>query len=508
MGFFDNFPYTNFHELNLDWLLKEMLKLRSYVENYTALNNVSYAGVWDITKQYTQWAVVSNGDSTYMSKKPVPAGIAIENEEFWIHLADLDPRISGIISELDFMKQTNPKSNVKLYGAKGDGVADDTKAIKRAIIENKGGSVFFPAGTYRLNESLTVDGAFSLYGEGSDVSRLVWDNNISSGGLLFNMAMRNGTESDSVSVHDVYFGYAGDKDFTAITFNGAESVNERFTSRPIVRNVIVGPNDGYVITNGWNSAIELVNCNGAVVTESSLFGRVNSTGCGIKITSNKEPHGTEFLFDSLRFGGFGKGVFADVFEGIEIYESVFLTTEGVIAEGTANYPHLVISGCHFNTTSLGVNIVNCKECFVTNNLFYLSSKVETSCVTIGTSTKRFFFNNNIVSAEYSTTSVYPLVVRGVDGLVCDNRFICNGKPAILVQSPSSNVNFYGNSVENGALLADTTGAAKLGADAGRIVNRNHASELTYNNDIWIAPDGRMMFKFNDQIYVLQSNILS
>lgn len=40
---FENFPYTNFHELNLDWLLERMkalgidqAELKNYVDNYFA----------------------------------------------------------------------------------------------------------------------------------------------------------------------------------------------------------------------------------------------------------------------------------------------------------------------------------------------------------------------------------------------------------------------------------------------------------------------------------------
>lgn len=101
MGFFDSFPYSNQHTLNLDWLIKKQRELEEYIKQYTAVNHVAYAGVWDITKQYPQWAVVSNGDKSYMSNKPVPAGIPIDNKEYWLHLADLDPRIGGIIAELD-----------------------------------------------------------------------------------------------------------------------------------------------------------------------------------------------------------------------------------------------------------------------------------------------------------------------------------------------------------------------------------------------------------------------
>lgn len=51
--------------------------------------------------------------------------------------------------------------NVKLYGAKGDGVTDDTAAIQAAInaaVAAGGGVVFFPLGTYVLSSALSVTG--------------------------------------------------------------------------------------------------------------------------------------------------------------------------------------------------------------------------------------------------------------------------------------------------------------------------------------------------------------
>ena len=163
MGFFDNFPYTNFHELNVDWVLTEFKKLRNYVEEYTAVNKVNYSGIWDITKQYPQWAVVSNGDRTYMSSKPVPVGIEIENVEYWIHLADIDPRIGGIITQLDEIM----RHSLKFYGAVGDGVTDDSGALKSALAALDGETLYIDSGTFRIATPVTISQPITIVG-GSD----------------------------------------------------------------------------------------------------------------------------------------------------------------------------------------------------------------------------------------------------------------------------------------------------------------------------------------------------
>lgn len=59
-----------------------------YLEEFSAINEVKYGGPWDVTKQYTPNTVVSVGDTGYMSIKPVPAGIDINNTDYWLKVAD------------------------------------------------------------------------------------------------------------------------------------------------------------------------------------------------------------------------------------------------------------------------------------------------------------------------------------------------------------------------------------------------------------------------------------
>jgi polygalacturonase len=47
--------------------------------------------------------------------------------------------------------------NVKDFGAIGDGVNDDTKFIKEAILRADDGLIVFPRGKYRITESIEID---------------------------------------------------------------------------------------------------------------------------------------------------------------------------------------------------------------------------------------------------------------------------------------------------------------------------------------------------------------
>lgn len=84
--FINQFPYSDFHEMNLDWIISEIKNIRNEMSEFEALNEVEYLGLWDITKQYDAWSVVNYGDYAYMSIRPVPAGISISNDDYWIYV--------------------------------------------------------------------------------------------------------------------------------------------------------------------------------------------------------------------------------------------------------------------------------------------------------------------------------------------------------------------------------------------------------------------------------------
>lgn len=72
-------------------------------------------------------------------------------------------------------------ASVKDFGAIGDGVTDDTDAINRALYQlfcrevnpQIRRSLFFPAGVYKVNQTIVIPPYATLYGEGADNSVIV-----------------------------------------------------------------------------------------------------------------------------------------------------------------------------------------------------------------------------------------------------------------------------------------------------------------------------------------------
>lgn len=100
----NKYPYTDFHELNLDWILREIMKLHHDYDEFKALNTITNAGAWDITKQYQAWTVVSDNNAGYISLKPVPAGIAITNIEYWGLIADYNILITNLSNRISVLE--------------------------------------------------------------------------------------------------------------------------------------------------------------------------------------------------------------------------------------------------------------------------------------------------------------------------------------------------------------------------------------------------------------------
>ena len=80
-------PFTNLHELNLDWIIQAIKSQEDRLTQFVSLNSIKYANPfqWDITSQYAiNTLVIDPQDGTaYLSVQPVPSGVQITNTEYW-----------------------------------------------------------------------------------------------------------------------------------------------------------------------------------------------------------------------------------------------------------------------------------------------------------------------------------------------------------------------------------------------------------------------------------------
>lgn len=268
-------PYTNFHEMNLDWILQAIKDMNEELRTFINVNTIKYADPikWDITRQYeANTVVVDEAGTAYLSVKAVPSGISISRTEYWTEIGNFsklwisfksgitqydvgasttatadysvntlvwvkdtlrivtkamtagdkftnsNSTLTSVNGELEKLRtaldETSTKlnseistrytedlkleekidkntgsiadeidariaadkalqeqiaavssttfANVKDYGAVGNGTADDTAAIKKAIAS--GLPLLFPDGTYSITNDVTLQGAYFTYG--------------------------------------------------------------------------------------------------------------------------------------------------------------------------------------------------------------------------------------------------------------------------------------------------------------------------------------------------------
>lgn len=107
-GFGENFPYTNFHDMNLDWILKVLKELESKIDK-AAMHSIVIADPiqWDITKQYESLTVVMDDGNAYLSMQAVPYGVSIENEEYWQKIFDIGQIFDSLKEAIAFEDDGN-----------------------------------------------------------------------------------------------------------------------------------------------------------------------------------------------------------------------------------------------------------------------------------------------------------------------------------------------------------------------------------------------------------------
>lgn len=131
----NNWPYTDLHNINLDWVLTTLkekvaeinaqidkIKVNTadiavikwqikQLENEIAQLEQSgfmpiFCGDWNNTTAYLKWSLVydSNTGNSYMAVQNVPAGIPLTNTTYWQISADYSAQIATVNADIDALK--------------------------------------------------------------------------------------------------------------------------------------------------------------------------------------------------------------------------------------------------------------------------------------------------------------------------------------------------------------------------------------------------------------------
>lgn len=149
----------------------------------------------------------------------VPQSLAVGTYDVYLHNGYGDDTAWSMPVKIEIKEPITKNANVynvKDYGAVGDGNADDTLAVRKAIAQaniNGGGTVYFPSGRYLFTGTFRIPQNTSIKGEAKELVSLVF--------LPFNWTIGN--------IPDAFF--TGTKNFSIedLTINGTR-MNKCITS--------------------------------------------------------------------------------------------------------------------------------------------------------------------------------------------------------------------------------------------------------------------------------------
>lgn len=127
--FLNHYPYSDLHELNLDWIIKKVKELDYEMKDFEAVNKIEFKGIWNISDQYGIYSIVLYNDSVYISMKNVPSGIDIDNIEYWLLLGPLQTVMTD--KTLNILSE-NPIAN-KTVTEKFNSVDDNIASLDHDI---------------------------------------------------------------------------------------------------------------------------------------------------------------------------------------------------------------------------------------------------------------------------------------------------------------------------------------------------------------------------------------
>ncbi|MET3710422.1 hypothetical protein ABIC65_001102 [Sphingomonas trueperi] len=263
--------------------------------------------------------------------------------------------------------------NVKDFGAKGDGVTDDTAsfnaALQAALLAKK--SLSIPAGQYMLSQKLTISSAnrTSLIGEGRGISKLIWTSGASTRGLDITYT----DDNFPPRITGLSLITAANDGATALTINGPDSASVTKMGPTIDDLEISGQT---VATHCWGIGMHFVTSWYITASNFAIKGRDGATSFdmafGIKLTGCQVIYASEFTIFHCQIGVLqastgtvakGEGFCFSNFEIVGGLDGMVLPAEFAV-------PGTNIGPGHINTNRTGISLKNRYQTSIHDILFY------------------------------------------------------------------------------------------------------------------------------------------
>ncbi|QDJ96360.1 hypothetical protein Xoosp13_173 [Xanthomonas phage Xoo-sp13] len=364
------------------------------------------------------------------------------------------------------------------YGAIGDGIANDTAAIQKAITDNGAGTIYFPAGTYLIDGNIALKSNQSYIGDGmyntvltlaqSNISNPSGINGLTSVGDLNNVTISHIGIKGNVTVQTTVDNTG--QSLFGLSLRGGSVVNftmewcrvfnwggQQLAAGRTGGGIIIGPNTG---SNESISNIRIIN---NVIEDNGNAPGVYVGGVSTYVTSMVSIDVSDNIFtNSLPYASQNM-----------IY---------VLGDTSLSADRLTVVGNQFNITeaidaAIEINYAN--NVTILENVLVASSNGACTPILIRANCFNVNISDNVLDNVSTTTNISSdaiVLLNFVNGEIQTNVNISNniirnfGRNGIMVSNRSSNVMVAHNIIQG---VGNRMEAAILVASSNNIVVKDN-----------------------------------
>lgn len=335
-----------------------------------------------------------------------------------------------------FATIAHAQKSVRELGAIGNGVADDSAAIQRAINQAQisGGTVYLPSGTYKITNALKITGAVRLAGDGyrtiiapaADIDGI--DINTAQPVIIERLYIKYASQAKSGTA-GIYINGPSPQGNTSSVFRDLQILNAFDGMNFIAGTAWVV--DNAKIEDFGNVGIQVANDKnndaGDNTIVNSYIQDANYTHIGIyyvsssalRVVNNKLLNCKYGVLYSLPEGSVqGMSIFTNnSFDGMT-EAAISINRQG--SSGTTG--RVVIGNNIFNLAARGVLIPQdpkgqwLSDVSIVGNIYYDFGKPENVFATIN-STNNFVIANNVLHSTTNTTSAFVVSESATNGVI-------------------------------------------------------------------------------------------
>lgn len=378
-------------------------------------------------------------------------------------LNHMDNKFEEVSSQLEHI--ANEKVNVKMFGATGDGITDDTQSLLDAIeyIKLKGGTIYFPRGTYLISSRIYLYSNITLLGEckntilkanSNNYRFIIFGDNIEINNLKFD------GNSENYSVNKIidcdYENEKQTKNFSLlnchignIKASWCYGVSLVFAENSIISNCIF---DGFrscgneIVGDLEGNARAIVisdNSNGYIIENNIFKGLVDEEDSDFIHVIGIKQEDTEFPYIGGMFGKCKGDIKNNSFFGY-MKSAIKVQAQDVNISGNT----IDIRGIEGKKPYSAIRVQNSTNCNVSNNTVLLDSNEKISAVYVLQRSKNVIYsNNNIIYSGYrdntlTETDRTMLIVHQSENCIVDginivgknffNRFVWLQEPGNVI----------------------------------------------------------------------------